>query len=416
MSGSVWDEVLDTEHATVLRTYIEQWPRKDRKPEKVLIIVVEAGEAHRFLCPECGQRGKPAEYDVKRWRTLDVHGKRAFLEADLPRIRCPQHGKITAAVPWARHDDRFSRPFEEFAAWKAAHAAWSRVAAELRITWEALANIVARTAADAAAGTDRLDGLTMIGIDEKSWGKGSDRYLMIITNHLTGTVAWTGEGRCQDTVGKFFDALGPERSKLLTHVSADGAEWIHDVIRERAPQAAICLDAFHIVKWAGEALDDLRRRTAAELRAAGKDDQAATLGKGMWALRKDYKKQSPGQRGTLAVIAADNKAMYKGYLMKEQLREAIRTKGEDGKRLLRGMIGWAHRARIPEFRKLAVTLSRMRPLIDHTLDGGPSNGRAEALNAQVEALIHRARGFRSATALMNMIHFVHGGLCPECPY
>src|ERR1700678_635944 len=97
------------------------WPRKDRAPEKVLIIVVEPDEETRNRCPECGQRGRPVEHDVKRWRTLDVHGKRTFLEADLPRIQCPGHGKITAAVPWARHDDRFSRPFEEFAAWKAAH-------------------------------------------------------------------------------------------------------------------------------------------------------------------------------------------------------------------------------------------------------------------------------------------------------
>ena len=159
MAGSVWDEVLDTEHAVVVRTYIEQWPRRDRPAEKVLIIVVEPDEEMRHRCPQCGQRGKPAETDVVRWRTLDVHGKRTFLESELPRIICGQHGKITAAVPWARHDDRFSRPFEEFAAWKAAHMPWTRAAAELRVTWEALANITARVAADAAAGLDRLDGL-----------------------------------------------------------------------------------------------------------------------------------------------------------------------------------------------------------------------------------------------------------------
>ena len=152
MAGSVWDEVLDTEHAVVLRTYIERWPRKDRVPEKVLIIVAGPDEETRHRCPRCGQQGRPVEHDVKRWRTLDVDGKRAFLEADLPRIQCPGHGKITAAVPWARHDDRFSRPFEEFAAWKAAHMAWTRAAAERRITWEALANITARVAADAARG------------------------------------------------------------------------------------------------------------------------------------------------------------------------------------------------------------------------------------------------------------------------
>src|SRR6266567_1868377 len=346
-AGSVWDEVLDTEHAVVVRTYIERWPRKGRPPEKVLVIVVEPDEETRCRCPRCGRRSPVAEVEPgRRWRTLDVHGKRCFLECDLPRIGCPEHGKITAAVPWARHDDRFSMPFEEHAAWTAAHMAWTRAVAELRITWEALASIVRRVTDDAS----------------------------------------------------------------------DGAEWIHDVVRARAPQALICLDAFHVVKWAGDRLDELRRRLAAELRAAGCEDQAATLGNGMWALRKDYRRLSPGQRGALAAIAADNKPLYKAYLIKEQLREAFKVKGEDGKKLLRGLITWAQRSLIPELVKLAKTLTRFRDLIYHTLDGGPSNGRAEALNSQLNALITRARGFRSAAALIAMAHLVHGGLCPDSPY
>jgi transposase len=416
VAGSVWDEVLDTEHAVVVRTYIEQWPRKNRAPEKVLIIVVEPDEQTRNRCPRCGAAGQPVEHDVKRWRTLDVHGKRTFLEADLPRIICGEHGKITAAVPWARHDDRFSRPFEEFAAWKAAHMPWTRAAAELRVTWEALANITARVAADAAAGQDRLEGLRRIGIDEKSWGKGSGKYLVIVTDHDTSRVVWVAQGRDQATVRNFFAALGEERAGLLTHVSADGADWIHPVVREKAPQAELCLDAFHVVKWANERLDDLRRRLAAELRAAGRGDEAATLGAGLWALRKDERKLTPGQRGTLAQIAVTNKPLYKGYLIKEQIREAFKVKGSDGTKLMRGVTAWAHRCRIPEFTALARTLSRYKDSIHATLDGGPSNGRAEALNAQVGALITRARGFRTATALMNMILFVHGGICPDSPY
>jgi len=43
-------------------------------------------------------------------------------------------------------------------------------------------------------------------------------------------------------------------------------------------------------------------------------------------------------------------------------------------------------------------------------------GRAEALNAQLNALITRARGFRSARALIAMADFVYGGLCPDSPY
>ena len=415
-ASSVWDEVLDTEHAVVTRTYIERWPRRDRPDEKVLIVVVEPDRAHQRRCPECGRRCRAVETDVRRWRTLDVHGKRCFLESEIPRVDCPEHGKITAAVPWARHDDRFSMPFEDHSAWLAAQMPWTKASAELRITWDALAGIVARVAGDAEARLDRLEGLRMIGIDEKSWGKGSGKYLTVVTDHVRGKIAWITEGRSQETVGAFFDALGEERSARLTHVSADGAEWIHDVVRARAPQAEICLDAFHVVKWAGERLDELRRRLAGELRAAGRGDQAAARGAGMWALRKKPGNLTTGQRTALAGIAADNKPLYKGYLIKEQLREAYKDKGEHGKTLLRGLIAWAHRCRIPEFARLARTLARYRDLIYATLDGGPSNGRAEALNAQINALITRARGFRSAAALIAMANYAHGGLCPDSPY
>jgi transposase len=123
-----------------------------------------------------------------------------------------------------------------------------------------------------------------------------------------------------------------------------------------------------------------------------------------------------GQRNALACIAADNKPLYKGYLIKEQLGEVFKVKGDSGRALLAGLISWAHRCRIPEFMKLAKTLTRFRDLIRNTLDHGPSNGRAEAPNAQLNALITKARGFRSAAALIAMAEFVHGGLCPESPY
>jgi hypothetical protein len=49
--GSIWDDILDTEHAVVIRTYIERWPRRNMPDEKVLGVVVEPDGEHRCLCP-----------------------------------------------------------------------------------------------------------------------------------------------------------------------------------------------------------------------------------------------------------------------------------------------------------------------------------------------------------------------------
>ena len=137
--------------------------------------------------------------------------------------------------------------FEEFAAWKAAHMPWTRAAAELRITWEALANITARVAADASAGLDRLDGCGA-SASTRSPRPGQVpgyRHRPRQPGGSRGSV----RGRCQATVQVFFDDLGEERAKALTHVSADGVSSIHPVVRAKAPQARLCLDAFHVVKW-----------------------------------------------------------------------------------------------------------------------------------------------------------------------
>lgn len=67
----------------------------------------------------------------------------------------------------------------------------------------------------------------------------------MIVDHETGRLVWAAEGRNQEILGTFFDQLGAERASLLTHVSCDGAEWIHALVQLRAPQAVICLDAFY---------------------------------------------------------------------------------------------------------------------------------------------------------------------------
>ncbi len=80
------------------------------------------------------------------------------------------------------------------------------------------------------------------------------RYLLVVTCHDTGRLVWAGKNRTAETLGRFFDDLGVERAAVLTHVSADGAEFIHTVVAERAPRAVLCLDPFHIVAWASKAL------------------------------------------------------------------------------------------------------------------------------------------------------------------
>lgn len=85
-------------------------------------------------------------------------------------------------------------------------------------------------------------------------------------DHVTGRVVWAAKGRSKDTVGKFLDVLG-DRAANLAFVTADGATWITDVVAERAPDAIMCLDTFHVIGRATTALDEVCRQNGT--RSAG---------------------------------------------------------------------------------------------------------------------------------------------------
>ena len=324
----------------------------------------------------------------------------------MPRVECPEDGVVVAHVPWARPGARHTWAFEDTCAWLAGYAAMSVLTVLLRIAWRTVAAIVTRVVADARDTNDLLAGLSRIGIDEIAYRKGH-RYLTCVVDHTTGRLVWAAEGRNTETLGRFFDQLGAERATLLTHVSCDGADWIHALVRQRAPQALICLDAFHVVAWALKALDKVRVRT---MTRAGIRDRHA-----MWATRKNPPDLTGEQRTSLAEIAATNKTLYRAYLLKEQLREVFRVKGTYGRQLLAGWLSWASHSRILEFVALARSIRRYRDLICNTLDHGLSNARSEATNTHLRALTKRAYGFHSPDALIAMALLTRGGLCPPLP-
>ena len=103
----------------------------------------------------------------------------------------------------------------------------------LRVAWRTVGSIVTRVNADIDATIDRLEGLRRIGIDEISYKRGH-RYLIVVVDHDSGRLVWAGPGRNDTALNVFFDDLGPERSALLTHVSADMADWIARVVARRA--------------------------------------------------------------------------------------------------------------------------------------------------------------------------------------
>jgi transposase len=384
--------------------------------EGVVIVSVRPSWRERDRCGVC--RRRCGRYDSgegrRRWRALDLGTTFCFLEAEAPRVRCRRHGVVVASVPWARHDARFTRAFEDQVAWLACNCSKTAVAELMRVAWRSVRGILERVADEARRNVDLLDGLERIGIDEISHRKGQ-RYLTIVVDHHTGRLVWAAAGRDRKTVLAFFDALGEERCKQIELVSCDMASWIAGPVAERCPQAVRCVDPFHVIQLATDALDQVRREVWNEARRQGNMELARDLKGARFAVWKNPENLTDRQQAKLAEIQKTNGPLYRAYLLKEQLRQIYRVPAKQAEKLLEQWLAWARRSRLPSFVKLARTITAQRDGILSAVKNGLSNARIEQMNTQIRLLARQAFGFHSPRPLIALAMLKLAGLCPPLP-
>lgn len=374
----------------------------------------------RWRCARCGVRR--AGYDagqVRRWRAIDFGRTRAFIAARVPRVRCPIHGVVVAAVPWARHAARHTRGFEQLAAWCAVEMSATAAARLLRCSWRTIGQIVTRVCAEMDAGQDALSGLTQIGIDEISYRRGH-RFVLVVVDHSRRRLVWAAPGATKATVHRFFDQLGEHRSGQLTHISLDGAPWLAAVVSARAPAALQCLDPFHVVRWAGDALEEVRREIWRQVRTRRGRNRPA-IGEGArllharWALRKNPDRLTDSQRAQLAYLAATHPRLHRAWALKEGLRTVFTLTGQPAIDALDRWLSWATRCRIPAFIALARRVRNYYTQISATLHERVTNALVESLNTKIRLITRRAFGFHNVHALIALARLSLGNLRPQLP-
>ncbi|MFE5594595.1 ISL3 family transposase [Streptomyces sp. NPDC056549] len=388
--------------------------------EQCVVVSVRPDARRRHRCGECG-RTSP-RYDAargrRRWRDLDHGTVRVFLEADAPRVCCRVHGPTVVAVPWARHGAGHTLVFDRQTAWMAAECSKSATAVLMRTSWRTVGRIVARYVADRDAGSDRLNGLRRIGIDEISHRKGQ-KYITVVVDHDTGRVVWMADGHGKSVLNGFFDSLGAVRAAGLTHISADGAGWIADVLALRVPATVRVMDPFHVVAWATEALDTERRAAWNRARReAGDREKARALKDSRFALWKNEADLTDRQVAKLAWIQITDPRLHQAWRLKETLRTVFtlaRTRPTAALAALDRWIGWARRCRIDGFVELQRRIGRHYDAIRAALVTGMSNGLIESTNTKTRLIIRRGFGFHSADAIIALVMLTLAGDKPTLP-
>ena len=423
-NATLWRALLGVEKTVVEDIEFDE-------DEQVLVAHVRA-RARARARPQCGRCERRAPvYDRgegrRRWRALDlggpgrVGGRRT--PGELRRAR-PDGGR-GAVGSSRRRPHQGLRRAGRLAGDPDLEDGGDRADADRLVDHgRAVGAVITRVWADVESLHDRFANLTRIGIDEISYKRGH-RYLTVVVDHDTGRLVWAAPGRDKATLGVFFDALeasGPRRCVQITHVSADGADWISDVVEQRCPNAVRCADPFHIVKWAGEALDEVRRqawneaRGAVRQRRAGRaSGHAKALKHARFALWKNPENLTSRQQAKLEWIAKTDPRLHRAYLLKEGLRLVFQLPYDEAVDALETWIGWARRCRIGAFVDLQRRIVKHRASILAAIEHGLSNGRIESVNTKIRLITRVAFGFRSPDALIALAMLNLGGHRPTLP-
>ena len=229
--------------------------------EEILVISARPFSRDTHRCPMCEKRcqGYDSSSKVRRWRSLDFGSQRVFIEARAPRVSCREHGVVVAKVPWARHNSDYTYDFETAVTWLTLHATMQDVSEYFRIGWLTVGAIARRVQeALEKESSNRFDNLEEIGIDETSYKKGH-KYMTVVVNHKTGHLIRAKKGHGKEILTEFFKELTEEQRASIRYVTADGARWISDCVSDFCPNAVRCIDPFHVVGWANDTLDEVRK-------------------------------------------------------------------------------------------------------------------------------------------------------------
>ena len=400
------------------------------EPRRAVVAcrVVEPDE----WCHRCGQRGVLRDTVVRRLAHEPLGWRPTVLEVIVRRYRCCDCSHVwrqdtsKAAEPKARLSRRGLRWALEGIVVQ--HLTVARVAEGLDVSWNTANDaVLAEGQRVLINDPGRFDGVTTIGVDEHVWRhtRRGDKYVTVIID-LTPARTNSGPVRLLDMVEgrskSVFATWLAERDQAwrdqVEVVAMDGFTGFKTATTEELPAAVAVMDPFHVVRLAGDALDQCRRRIQQTLhghRGRKEDPLYAarrTLHTGTGLLTDKQRQRldalfAGDQHLEVEVTWACYQQMISAY------REPDRSRGRALMQQLITSLSHGVPARLDELQTLGRTLKqRAADILAYFDRPGTSNGPTEAINGRLEHLRGSALGFRNLTNYIARSLLETGGFRP----
>lgn len=375
--------------------------------QRVEIALVHS-RGERVSCPECGERCAVHDHSPERtWRHLDTMQFETRLKARVPRSDCAECGVKTVEVPWAGKHGRFTLMFESFAiAVLRAASSIEAACGLLGIHWSTADQIMKRAV---GRGLERRSEgpIKRLGIDEKSFRSGH-RYVSLLNDLDGGRVIDVVEGRDERSASRLFEALTDAQREKVEAIALDMWRAFINASREACPEADLIHDKFHVSKHLTEAVDQVRRAEAKQLRSVGDDRLVGTR----WNWLRNEESISDESWPDFEALKNSELKTGRAWSIKECFRWfwEPRLSRKEAEEYFGQWYSWAIRSRLEPIKQRARMLKRHLPELLNWCEHHITNAVSEGLNSRIQSIKSAARGFHYFENYRTRILFFCGDL------
>ncbi len=169
-------------------------------------------------------------------------------------------------MPWAEERSRFTAMFESLAIDWLREANISAVSRRMGLSWDELDGIQQRAVRRGLARREDQE-IRHLGVDETSFQRRHE-YVTVVNDLQSGKVLYVGDGRGQEALEAFYESLSPEQLAAIKAVAMDMWKPYIQATKNRVEgwETKICFDRFHVAKYLGNAVNDVRRAEHREQR------------------------------------------------------------------------------------------------------------------------------------------------------
>ena len=386
-----------------------------RRDDGLVVLDVETDQTLTG-CPDCGvvavghgrrvqvlhdapSFGRPVRvrWFKRIWRCGEQSCPRRTWTEQHP-FAAPRAKLTTRAIDWAvdalRHDD----------------TTVSALARRLGVAWDTCWNGIAHAAKELVIRRGRLSGIRTIGVDEHirrpSKIAAKDKAVTVMVDLtrdeygcLHARLLDAVHGRSGKAYADWLTDAGVEVEASVEHAALDPFRGYGNAIRDELPDAVAVLDAFHVVKLAGNALDEVRRRVQQTTlgRRGHKDDPPYKIRRTLLT-GEEHLTDRQRQRLEKCLPAGDpNAEVEVAWRVYQSVRGIYHaTTPAAGRAAAEKLLDVLHTCPIAEVARLGRSLRQWREqILAYFSTGGVNNGGTGAINLIIEKTRRLAHGFRN---------------------